>query len=97
IQATPREVERNLVTGDTAVDEKLLDDLISVFEEADYSLHEIVRDDFLKARSAFEGLEIRSINTEAAGESQESEMESTAGVESEVTAEIDSSRNGEDE
>ena len=97
IQATPREVERNLVTGDTAIDEKLLDDLISVFEEADYSLHEILRDDFLKARRAFEGLEIRSINTEAAGESQESEMEATAEAESEATAEIDSSRSGDDE
>ena len=90
-------MERNLVTGHSAIDEKLLDDLISVFEEADYSLHEIVRDDFLKARRAFEGLEIRPIDPETEGESQESEIESTAGAESKATADIDSSRSGDDE
>jgi hypothetical protein len=97
VQATPREVERNLVTGHTAIDEKLLDDLISVFEESDYSLHEIVRDDFLKARHAFEGLGIRSINPEAVGKSQESEIESSAETESEATIDIDSSGIDDDE
>jgi hypothetical protein len=57
-QATPREVERSVVTAGSGVDEILLDDLVSVFEEADYSLHEIIRADFLRARRAVDGLEI---------------------------------------
>jgi hypothetical protein len=55
-QATPREVERNVVTTIPGINEKLLDELVSVFEEADYSLHDIVRADFMKARRSSEGL-----------------------------------------
>jgi len=63
-QATPREVERTVVTSVPGVDEKLLDDLVSVFEEADYSLHDIFRADFLKAQSAFDGVSLRTSDDE---------------------------------
>ena len=42
-QATPREVELMLVTRGTRVPQKSLDELISRFEEADYSEHPIAR------------------------------------------------------
>ena len=42
-QATPREVELMLVTSGTRVPQKSLDELISRFEEADYSEHPIAR------------------------------------------------------
>ena len=42
-QATPREVELMLVTSGTPVPQKSLDELISRFEEADYSEHPIAR------------------------------------------------------
>ena len=53
-----------MVTSVTGVDEKLLDDLVSVFEEADYSLHDIFRADFLKAQSAFDGVSLRTSDDE---------------------------------
>ena len=42
-QSTPREVELTLVTEGLRVDQKSLDELISRFEEADYSEHPVVR------------------------------------------------------
>ena len=42
-QSTPREVELTLVDKGLAADQKALDDVISQFEEADYSEHPIVR------------------------------------------------------
>ena len=97
VQATPREVERNLVTAQVGIDEKLLDDLISVFEEADYSLHQIVRDDFLKAKYAFDGLEIKAIESEIEGGSQESGIQSGASAESGASEGIDSAGMVDDE
>ena len=74
-QATPRELERNLVTRGTRIDEKLLDDLISVFEEAHYSLHPIARKDFLKAKYAFEGLKFKALDSDLQGDSKELDIE----------------------
>ena len=42
-RATPREVEVMLVSGSLPVSQKSLDELISRFEEADYSEHPIAR------------------------------------------------------
>ena len=42
-QSTPREVELTLVAEGLGVDQKSLDELISRFEEADYSEHPIAR------------------------------------------------------
>ena len=42
-KTTPREVELMLVSGSLPVDQKSLDELISRFEEADYSEHSIAR------------------------------------------------------
>ena len=42
-QATPREVEALVVSSGVSVDQKLLDEVISRFEEADYSEHPITR------------------------------------------------------
>ena len=42
-QSTPREVELMLVSEGVPVDQKSLDELISRFEEADYSEHPISR------------------------------------------------------
>jgi len=97
VQATPREVERNLVTAQAGLDEKLLDDLISVFEEADYSLHQIVRNDFLKAKHAFDGLEIKLIDSDIQGGSQESGTQSGSLDESGASADIDSADMVDDE
>ena len=97
VQATPREVERNLVTAQAGLDEKLLDDLISVFEEADYSLHQIVRNDFLKAKHAFDGLEIKPIDSDIEGGSQESGTQSGALDESGASEDIDSAGMVDDE
>jgi hypothetical protein len=74
-QATPREVERRVVTAASGIDEVLLDDLVSVFEEADYSLHDIVRNDFLRARRAVDGLKIAPRNPEA-GQTSDSQTAS---------------------
>ncbi len=42
-QLTPREIEARIIAGGLRVDEKALDQLISRFEEADYSEHPIAR------------------------------------------------------
>ena len=42
-QTTPREVESMLVTAGLRLDQRALDDIISRFEEADYSEHPIAR------------------------------------------------------
>ena len=97
VQATPREVERNIVTAQVGIDEKLLDDLISVFEEADYSLHQIVRNDFLKAKHAFDGLEIKPIVSDIERGSQESGSQSGARAESTASEDIDSAGMVDDE
>ena len=45
-QATPREMELKVVTSGMPVDQRALEVVISRFEEADYSLHEIDRPRF---------------------------------------------------
>ena len=45
-QATPREMELKVVTSGMSVDQRALEVVISRFEEADYSLHEIDRPRF---------------------------------------------------
>ena len=71
--------------------------MISVFEEADYSLHQIVRDDFLKAKHAFDGLEIKAIDSHIEGASQESGTQSGARAESRAPEDIDSAGMVDDE
>ena len=45
-QATPREVESTLVTSGLPIDQRHLDEVISRFEEADYSEHPITRQQY---------------------------------------------------
>jgi hypothetical protein len=58
-QSTPREVELLIVSGGSPVSQKSLDDLISRFEEADYSEHVIERRHYVSMyrawRSVVEG------------------------------------------
>jgi hypothetical protein len=87
-QATPREIERRVVTQIPGVDEVVLDRLVSVFEEADYSLHDISRSDFLKAHVALQSLSafFDQLREQAAllEERSSGELDRDAGIEDEI-------------
>jgi hypothetical protein len=43
LEATPREIQQRLLSARIEIDERLLDQIVGCFEEADYSQHPIVR------------------------------------------------------
>ena len=77
-QATPREVERIIAQHSDITDEISVDNLVGVFEEADYSLHDITRRDFVKAYRAVEALTPDSVLYREVPEGADTELATEA-------------------